>query len=153
MSTITALGAYLKKHGIKQKEIADKTGFSSEKVSNLYTEASALLYADEFHQIIKSASLDINDACAEIFVLAKVRKIENKWQSKLGLFLLDHFKPQNYLQASIGLKTDRLSKILTDVNKRPYAEEVYLISKLVSITPSVVFEHLYGEGERPRVGL
>lgn len=145
MTNLTALGAFLTKRKIKQKSIADKTGFSREKISNLYIEESAILYADEFFKIITVIALDLDSSCEEIFQQLQTAEPENKWKSKLGFFLLRYFKPQSFLQESTGIKGDRLNKILTDVNKRPYAEEIYLIAKVLSIKPSVLFEQLYAD--------
>ncbi|MGA6119797.1 helix-turn-helix domain-containing protein [Sphingobacterium anhuiense] len=69
------------------------------------------------------------------------------------MLLFDHFKPQNYIEHNTGIDNVRLNKLLTDPKKRPYAEELNNIAKLMGIKSSQLFEYFYGDGERPVIGL
>lgn len=152
MSHYTALGSYLARNKVNQKFIADTSGFSAEKVSNYYTEESTLVYAEEFYKIIKCTSLDFDRSCEEVFKGIDITTFENKWKSKLGEFLFEYIRPQNYLSETTGIDSVRLNKLLKEINKRPYAVEVYLISKVLKIKSSQLFNYLYGDGEKPIVG-
>ena len=69
------------------------------------------------------------------------------------MLLFDYFKPQNFIEDKTEIDNVRLNKLLTDPLKRPYAEELYNIAKLLQIKPSQLFEYFYGDGERPMIGL
>ncbi|SFT15823.1 helix-turn-helix domain-containing protein [Sphingobacterium wenxiniae] len=153
MSHYTALGRYLVRNKINQKFIVDNTGFSAEKVSNYYTEESTLVYADEFYRIIKCTPLDFDKSCEEIFKGDVITTFENKWRSKLGTFLFEYIRPQNYLSETTGIDSVRLNKLLKETNKRPYAVELYLIAKVLKIKPSDLFKYFYGDGDKPIAGV
>ena len=153
MADLTALGSFLTKNNISQKSVADSTKFSTTKVNKLFNDKNTLLYADEFYIIIKSINLEFDSSCDKIFQSSQITSPENKWESKLGQLLFDIFKPQSYLENATGIKNVRLNKLLTDINKRPYAEELYLIAKLLQLKPSQLFEYFYGNGERPIIDL
>ncbi|WP_144243374.1 helix-turn-helix domain-containing protein [Sphingobacterium sp. ML3W] len=153
MGYLTPLGSFLFKNKITQKYVSDSTGFTTTKVNKLYIEKTTLLYADEFYRVIKSTTLDFDYSCEEIFKNSNNKEFNNKWKSTLGILLFDYFKPQNYIEDNTGIDNVRLNKLLTDPKKRPYAEELNNVAKLMGIKPSQLFEYFYGDGERPVIGL
>lgn len=149
MANLTALGSFLTINNISQKSVADSTKFSTTKVNKLFNDKNTLLYADEFYKIIKCTHLNFDVSCDKIFQSSQIKSPDNKWESKLGQLLFNVFKPQSYLENATGIKNVRLNKLLTNTYKRPYAEELYIIAKLLEISPSQLFEYFYGDGERP----
>lgn len=141
---MTPLGKYIKKSGLGQKHVADAAGLTPERLSGLCNDPNDLLYADDFFAIVNAIDKDLNNACKEVFKSYKLKRIETEWKSDLGRFLFENAKPTKSIAEATKIKSIRLSKLLNDLEKRPYAWELYAISLVLKKEPSEVFKFLYG---------
>ncbi len=145
---MTPLGKYIRKTGLAQKDVARIAGLTPERLSGLCNDPEDLLYADDFYAIIWAVDGDLNDACNEIFNRYKLKTVEDIWDSDLGKYLFNNAKPTKAISDETNIKSARLSKLLNDPDKRPYAWEIYLIALSIKKKPSQVFESLYGNEKK-----
>ncbi|MGS2761446.1 hypothetical protein [Sinomicrobium oceani] len=140
---MTPLGKYIKQSGIAQKKIAEAAGLTPERLNGLCNDHDDLLYGDDFYAIVKAIDNDINKACNEIFKSYKLKTVTNTWNSDLGRYLFKHAKPTKAITAGTKIKSGRLSKLLNDAEKRPYAWELYVIALFLEKEPKEVFGFLF----------
>ena len=142
---MTPLGRYIKKSGLAQKAVAESIGLTPERLNGLCNDPDDLLYGDDFYSIVKTINGNLNQACDEVFKAYRLKVVDKEiWKSDLGIYFSKHAKPTKYISEATKISSSRLSKLLNEREKRPYAWEIYLIALALEKEPSEVFEGLYG---------
>lgn len=107
-----------------------------------------------FYKILTSLNADLDKACEELFsdfLLNELFQLKPD-SSKLAIFISGITLTEENLAKSIRASKTHFSNAKN--NKEDlFAFEVFALAKLCKIKPSQLFNYLYGDGERPIVGL
>jgi hypothetical protein len=132
--------------------LSKNTKFDALQLENLFTNPKAHLYADDFYKIITATKNNIEHACSTLFKIPKLNvEVKNllpkSKQSSFANYVKRRLVDKGFTAKYIGASRERLSKLLSDPKKRPYASEVYRIAVLFEENPLHVFEELFGAKE------
>lgn len=145
---LTSLGKYLFSISANKAQIHYKTNIDESRLSLLSNDPNTLLYADEFYLIARAENQDADRMCETIFKEFYLKDVSATYQddnlTDFGKIISPYIVTKKLVAQAINIQDSRLSKLINDKNKRPYAFEVYLIAKFVKKKPSQIFELLYG---------
>lgn len=160
----TPLGKYLDKLKSNKSKISRVTGISTDRINALCHEETAILYADELYPIVyvsnHEAGLNeesFNESIDEIFPGREpINLLENlKDASPAGRLFGTYTQPRKRVETKLGMPNGKISKYLSDKEKRATAEEVIRFSDGMKMNLLEVFKEYYwvivldGETEKP----
>lgn len=147
---MTDLGKYLLSNSVNKADVYYKTGIDESRLSVLSNDSNTLLYADEFYLIANAINADLGLMLESIFH-DKSKSTQTKEISKnltvLGKYISAFLNTKKDLAKKAKIQQSRLSKLINDHNKRPYAIEIYSIAISTNNEPQELFELLYGHLE------
>lgn len=110
--------------------------------------------AESFYGVSIILNVDIDILCDNLFknhdvdILYPIVESDNKLHVFLEPFIIGSTK----IASTMGAGNSRLSRLLDGQFKQLYPFEVYSMAKAFKLRPRQLFDYLYGNGKRPRVG-
>ena len=114
-----------------------------------------LVLAESFYKVLHLLNVNIDASCDKLFGDHKYTPIDLKSESnnKLKDFLSPFVQDTKDVASASNIENSRLSRLLSGEFKHLYPNEVYGLAKSLGLKPSQLFHYLYGDGERPVVGV
>lgn len=114
------------------------------------------ILAKTFFDIIKQIKLNIDEVSHLLLHIPKdLPKLElfPENENKLYSFVNTYAKELKEISDSTGIKYNRFIKLYNGDYNNLYPDEVNGLAIAFNLKPSQLFEYLYGDGERPIIGL
>lgn len=114
-----------------------------------------LILAKTFYEIIKLVKLDIDEVCLALFPNQPSTNLDllPESENKIRNFLTTYLGDLKLVSKASGIEYDRLRKLFNGEYINAYPEDIYGLSIAFNLKANLLFNYLYGDGERPIVGL
>ncbi|MBC9795120.1 hypothetical protein [Sinomicrobium weinanense] len=114
-----------------------------------------LVLAESFYGVLQLLNMNIDVLCDKLFKDHKFTRLHLVSESgnKLKDFLSPFVQGTKDVASAANIENTRLSRLLKGEFMHLYPNEVYGLSKSLGLKPSQLFYYLYGDGERPVVGV
>lgn len=114
-----------------------------------------LVLAVSFYNVIQLLDLDIDELSEHFFKTHSFSLINlaPESENRLKDFLTPYIQDLKNISKASNIENTRLSRLLSGEFINLYPSEVYGLAKSFGLNPSQLFDYLYGDGDRPVVGL
>ncbi|QIH31632.1 helix-turn-helix transcriptional regulator [Sphingobacterium sp. DR205] len=102
-----------------------------------------------FYTVAQIVNIEIESLCNKVFNDNKFNLVIDfsKAKTKLQAFIMIYANSNNHISRASGIEKSRFSRLQNGEVQEIYADEVYALAKSFNISPSLLFEYLYGENK------
>ncbi|MDR6733804.1 MULTISPECIES: helix-turn-helix domain-containing protein [Sphingobacterium] len=102
-----------------------------------------------FYTVAQIVNIEIESLCNNVFKDNKFNLVIDfsTAKTKLQAFIMIYANSNNHISRASGIEKSRFSRLQNGEVQEIYADEVYALAKSFNISPSLLFEYLYGENK------